>query len=65
MIRTRTNRGIAKRSNGYIVAEVEYGCDDEMSPERIIRRTLLSEHKGTGAKRAAIQAAGTNREVPA
>lgn len=67
LIRTRTERGIAKVANGYIVAEVEHGVDDSgTEPERVIRRKLLEGPiKGAGAKREAIRLAGTNRVVSA
>ena len=65
MIHTRTNRGIAKVPNGYVVAEVEYGREHDTAPEKIIRRKLIEGPiKGTGAKRRAIKVAGTNRVVP-
>lgn len=67
IIQTRTNRGIARVPNGYIVAEVTYGIEDSgAEPERVVRRKLIAgPFKGTGAKRAAITEAGTNRVVPA
>lgn len=68
MIRpTRTERGIAKVPNGYVVAEVTHGRDDDgVSPEVVVRRKLLhGPIKGAGAKREAIRLAGTNRVVPA
>lgn len=67
MIRTRTNRGIAKVPNGYIVAEVEFGVEDSgASPEQVMRRKLIDgPFKGPGSKARAIEVAGTNRVVPA
>lgn len=62
-----TVKGIARTDSGYIVAEVVIAEDDSaFGPRETIRRRLLDgPFTGTGAKRRAIQAAGTNRVVPA
>lgn len=67
IVRTKTERGIAKVPNGWVVAEVDHGVEDSgASPERVIRRKLLDgPFKGAGAKARAIHAAGTNRVVSA